>query len=188
LDSFNPPLTILWHEFAGEITGDLKMSDIALAIVDDEPDALEDLPRRAWNGKRLAMLAGAVTVLAGGVFALIEFNKPDVPPANTSATVESTYLKLPDIFVNLASGQGRPRFLKLGVSLEIKGEDEAAKIKKNLPRVVDSFQVYLRELRVEDLNGSAGMFLLKEELLRRVNTQLAPARVENVLFEEMLVQ
>ena len=57
-----------------------------------------------------------------------------------------------------------------------------------MPRVVDNFQVYLRELRLEDLGGSAGLFRLKEELLFRVNRAVDPVQVTDILFREMLVQ
>jgi flagellar protein FliL len=57
-----------------------------------------------------------------------------------------------------------------------------------MPRIVDSFQVYLRELRVEDLQGAAGVHLLREELLTRVNASVKPVKVNDVLFREMLVQ
>ena len=56
------------------------------------------------------------------------------------------------------------------------------------PRIIDHFQVYLRELRVEDLRGSAGIYRLREELLARVNAAVKPTKVENVLFREVLVQ
>jgi len=57
-----------------------------------------------------------------------------------------------------------------------------------LPRIIDNFQVYLRELRVGDLKGSAGIYRLREELLTRVNSAIAPSKVKGVLFKEMLVQ
>ena len=57
-----------------------------------------------------------------------------------------------------------------------------------LPRIVDNFQVYLRELRLDDLRGSAGVYRLREELLARVNTAVRPAKIKDVLFKEMLVQ
>ncbi len=57
-----------------------------------------------------------------------------------------------------------------------------------LPRVVDSFQVYMRELRIEDLDGSAGMFRIKEELLSRVNAAVYPIEINDILFKEMLIQ
>ncbi len=57
-----------------------------------------------------------------------------------------------------------------------------------MPRIIDNFQVYLRELRVEDLKGSAGMYRLREEMLIRVSAAVAPAKINDVLFKEMLVQ
>ena len=57
-----------------------------------------------------------------------------------------------------------------------------------MPRIVDNFQVYLRELRVEDLRGSSGLYRLREELLQRVNAAAAPAKVTDVLFKELLIQ
>ena len=52
----------------------------------------------------------------------------------------------------------------------------------------DSFQTYLRELRLDDLRGSAGMYRLREELLTRINVAVQPSKVSAVLFKEMLVQ
>jgi flagellar FliL protein len=57
-----------------------------------------------------------------------------------------------------------------------------------MPRIIDNFQVYLRELRLDDLRGSAGIYRLREELLMRVNTAAQPVHVKDVLFREMLVQ
>ncbi|MFQ5467950.1 MAG: flagellar basal body-associated FliL family protein, partial [Kiloniellaceae bacterium] len=48
--------------------------------------------------------------------------------------------------------------------------------------------VYLRELRIQDLQGSAGLQRLREELLLRVATAAYPAQVRDVLFREMLIQ
>ena len=68
-----------------------------------------------------------------------------------------------------------------------KSEDQKV-LEQVLPRVVDNFQVYLRELRAEDLRGSAGLYRLREDLLSRAQTAAAPADVRDVLFKEMLIQ
>jgi flagellar FliL protein len=162
------------------------MTDMAAASPDDDTPDYDALPRRAWSGKRVMLVAlPVVAVLASGVGAWSHFQKSK-PAAENAAALEPAYVELPDMLVNLSSGPARARFLKLGVTLEVKGEERAASIKKRMPRILDSFQIYLRELRLEDLNGSAGTFLLKEELLRRVNTEIAPDRVEDVLFKEMM--
>lgn len=102
---------------------------------------------------------------------------------------QATYFyDLPEMLVNLNSAGERPSFLKLQVVLELRDPDAAHRLEPLLPRIVDAFQVYLRQLRVADLNGSAGMLRLKEELLRRVNLAVAPMTVEGVLFKEMIVQ
>ncbi|MFD0390311.1 flagellar basal body-associated FliL family protein [Tistrella bauzanensis] len=98
------------------------------------------------------------------------------------------YFDLPEMLVNLNTGGKRVSFLKLKVSLELQKQEDVALIEKVMPRIVDSFQVYLREMRVEDLSGSAGIYRLREELLDRVNVAAQPVAVNDVLFREMLVQ
>ena len=101
------------------------------------------------------------------------------------------FFEVPDILVNVSSQGGKPVFLKLAVSLEIEGatqEEVAQKLEPIMPRIIDQLQTYLRELRLEDLSGSAALFRLKEELLRRINVAAAPVQVKGVLFREMIVQ
>jgi flagellar FliL protein len=57
-----------------------------------------------------------------------------------------------------------------------------------MPRVLDTFQTYLRELRPSDLDGSAGLYRLKEELTRRINAAISPGHINAVLFKEMVIQ
>lgn len=98
------------------------------------------------------------------------------------------YLSLPQMIVNIAGQDGRQTFLKLKVTLEAADEATLEQIGPAMPEIQDQFQGFLRELRVEDLAGSAGSYRLRLELLRRVNLAAAPATVNAVLIEEMLVQ
>ena len=100
-----------------------------------------------------------------------------------------SFVEVPDMLVNLVTGPGeRVQYLKVKVLLEVKEEKQIEAIKPSLPRVTDIFQTYLRELRPSDINGSAGLFRLKEELTRRVNAAVAPSQVSAVLFKEIVVQ
>lgn len=103
-------------------------------------------------------------------------------------STQAIFFDVPDLIVNLNTNGRKTTFLKIKISLEVGDPEDVDAVNQNLPRIVDNFQVYLRELRVEDLQGSAGMFRLREELLRRVNLAVRPARVKDVLFKEMLVQ
>ena len=160
----------------------------------DNPEAPQEPPRKKWNGKRITLVAvAALILLGGGGGAAYYFLGGKAKHGEAEETAEKkdeaiAFVDAPDIIVNINNSQGKSRFLKLSVSLQVKGEATAADIKKNMPKIVDNFQVYLRELRPEDLNGSAGMFMIKEELLRQINIELAPIRVDNVLFRELLLQ
>jgi flagellar protein FliL len=140
---------------------------------------------------KLIIAAVAVLAIAGGGAGWFFFFRhhgeevhAEAPPPKPPA-----YVELPDMLVNLAGSPGdRQQFLKVKLTLEVKEEKQAEAIKPNLPRVTDIFQTYLRELRPVDLNGSAGLFRLKEELTRRVNLALAPNEVSAVLFKEVMVQ
>jgi len=98
------------------------------------------------------------------------------------------FYDLPELLVNLNTGSRKQAYLKIRISLEVANQTDVPKLEALMPRVVDNFQVYLRELRVDDLKGSAGMYRLREEMLTRVNAAVAPAKVNDVLFKEMLVQ
>lgn len=98
------------------------------------------------------------------------------------------FLEIPPMIVNLNTEGGQTRYLRLSVQLEFASHGDKAAVEGVLPRVVDQFQTYLRELRVRDLRGSAGIYRLQTELLWRVNQAAAPVKVKDVLFQEILIQ
>ena len=100
----------------------------------------------------------------------------------------AVYFEIPEMLVNLNSTGRKTGYLKISISLELGSEEDVVLLEGVMPRVVDGFQVYLRELRVEDLQGSAGLQRLREELLLRVASAAKPAQIKDVLFREMLIQ
>jgi len=118
----------------------------------------------------------------GGGQAKHEEPKPEV-------VKPATFVDLPDVLVNLANAGGdRTQYLKVKIVLEIPDAELVPKIQPLMPRVMDAFQTYLRELRPTDLDGSAGLYRLKEELTRRVNVAVAPNKITAVLFKEIVIQ
>ncbi|RAU21270.1 flagellar basal body protein FliL [Paramagnetospirillum kuznetsovii] len=116
-----------------------------------------------------------------------EEHAPAAPPP-PKAVQAAAFMDLPEMLVNLQATGRKQAFLKLRVALELEAITDQPRVEQMLPRIVDNFQVYLRELRIEDLQGAAGMHLLREELLTRVNAAVKPVKVSDVLFKEMLVQ
>ncbi|MDJ0932096.1 flagellar basal body-associated FliL family protein [Breoghania sp.] len=140
--------------------------------------------------KKIILIAAVVVVLlaiGGGETTTAERPAGSDGDSEFVPQKEIYFYDLPEVTVNLAT-QGQAAYLKVRVSLEVADREVANQIEPFLPRVMDVFQVYLRELRPTDLEGSAGLCRLKEELLRRINVAVYPARVDGVLFKEILVQ
>lgn len=174
------------------------MSDEAL---DEMDDAGGEPEQKRFSGKRLIIFAAVLVLvlIGGGVGAAVMLGMFDSAPPPTEEEVGAApepepvetrafFFDVPDMIVNLNTSGRKSTFLKIKIQLELESSGDTERINEVLPRIFDNFQVYLRELRVEDLNGSAGMYRLREELLRRVNLAARPVRVRDVLFKEMLVQ
>ena len=163
---------------------------------------IEVKPRGGLNGKKLVLFVVLPLLLlvggAGGAYmaGLLDpllgveeaAQTPEAAEAHEPVAGPSVYYELPEMLVNLNSAGKKASFLKILVNLELESAEAVPQIEAVLPRIIDSFQVYLRELRIDDLRGSAGLYRLREELLLRVNAAVAPVKVKDVLFKEMLVQ
>jgi flagellar FliL protein len=137
----------------------------------------------------LIAVAALVVLGGGGAGAYIYFSSPKDQQQAAVPGKPAVFLDLPDVLVNLSNaGSDRTQYLKVKVVLEVPDQALAQQIQPLMPRVMDAFQTYLRELRPTDLDGSAGLYRLKEELTRRVNAAVAPSRINAVLFKEIVVQ
>jgi flagellar FliL protein len=163
------------------------------SITADETDAGEDVSPKAKRSKlRLAMFAAIPLLLIGGASAggyFYFFKAKPEDKAAAPAPKPAVFFDVPEVMVNLAStGTERSQYLKVKIVLELPDAALVQQITPLMPRVMDTFQVFLREMRPTDLEGSAGLFRLKEELTRRVNLAIAPGRINAVLFKEFIVQ
>ena len=143
------------------------------------------MPPLKWmiiGGAGLLVLTGG----GGGAYYFLKGSGDKPPPV---AAKPATFVDLPDVLVNLSSSGGdRTQYLKVKIVLELTDSSLVPQIQPLMPRVMDAFQTYLRELRPTDLDGSAGLYRLKEELTRRVNVAVAPHHITAVLFKEIVVQ
>lgn len=159
----------------------------------EQPDeAGAEANPKGGKKKLIIIVAAAVLLLgggAGGYFVFAGKKHDEHKVAEAPPPPKPVFMDMPDVLVNMNAGPGeRVQYLKLKVVLEVKDQPVVAQIQPNVPRMMDIFQTYLREVRPSDLNGSAGLFRLKEELTRRVNTVVTPGQVNAVLFKEILVQ
>ncbi|MBF0327449.1 flagellar basal body-associated FliL family protein [Magnetospirillum moscoviense] len=114
--------------------------------------------------------------------------KSEAPKDAPKVVGPAVFMDLPEMLVNLQTQGRKQAFLKIKVAIELESVLDQPKVEAVQVRLIDTFQVYLRELRPEDLQGAAGMHLLREELLTRIQAVVKPVKVNDVLFKEMLVQ
>lgn len=168
------------------------MTDVANAA-DVAAEGAEGAPegKKKLSKKMLIIAAGGLVLLLGlgaGAYFMFFSGVSSAPDPTEAVAPPAFFYDLPTMTVNLANVGNGEQFLKLQVSLELSDEKMVETIEPRMTRVLDAFQVYLRELRRSDLEGSAGIYRLKEELRRRVNLAVYPAEVNSILFREILVQ
>ena len=155
----------------------------------DEEGGKPAQSKRKLPLKLIIMAAAALAVLGGGgAGAYMFFGGKDTKPA-APVVKAATFFDVPEVLVNLSNtGGDRTQYLKVKIVLELPDPALTPQLQTAMPRVMDAFQTYLRELRPTDLDGSAGLYRLKEELTRRVNAAVSPSRINAVLFKEIVVQ
>ena len=148
-------------------------------------------PKKAGTRKKLFWAATIVIGLSGigatyatGLVGKLSTGKET---AGAAAGVPGS-VDLPEIVANLNAGPRKSAFVRIKARLELASKADEPAVLAAQPKMQDLFQTYLRDMRPEELRGSAGTYRLREELVARANIAVAPARVTEVLFIEMLVQ
>jgi flagellar FliL protein len=148
--------------------------------------------KRKLSLKLILMTLGGLVVIAaiggGGYYFFFDGKSEKATAANQ--VKPAVFMDMPEVLVNLSNtgATERTQYLKVKVVLELPDQEMTGQIQPVMPRLMDTFQTYLRELRPTDLDGSAGLYRLKEELTRRVNAAIAPSRINAVLFKEIVIQ
>ncbi len=180
-----------------------------------EAELVEGLEKKRFSGKTLVVLGGGAVVallVIIGVMSLFGGDDETDPGSDpeldrlaeeaaerrdqaaqleqdrSNEELELLFVELDEQRFNLNTGGQGTSFLSAKIILEVDRESYKADLEAKMPRILDEFNTYMRELRPEDLDGSAGIFRLKEELLMRINQAVAPTRVKDVLFQQFLVQ
>ncbi len=165
------------------------------ASAGNTPEAGASVSKKGGK-KKLILIAVPVLLIAIGAGlwftgilpGMLGMHHPVAEAPKEAAKAAPVFVDLPEMVANLNTGVRRTTFVKLKARLELsKPEDQAAFVAAQ-PRVIDLFQTYLREMRPEELRGSAGTYRLREELIARASLAAAPARVVDVLFTELLIQ
>ena len=161
-------------------------------IIDGKPPEKKRKPSR----KQLIIAGVGAAVLAiGGGSAGYMFLSGGSHDAETQGTAQSghdtpavSYVDVPPMMINLRTPDGAPHMLKLRFMLVPAAGTNAEALKKKLPAILDAYQPFLRELRPEDLGGSAAVFRIKEEMLMRANMAAGAGSVSDILIQDLVQQ
>ncbi|WP_334181980.1 flagellar basal body-associated FliL family protein [Novosphingobium sp.] len=155
-----------------------------------------DVPEPKKPGKKMLVIGGAavLALLAGGGGAWWFMSGGESGGDHQAAAEgaaegddKSSYIEVPAMIVNLRGGDSQARFLKLRFII-VAANGKADKVKDKLPVVLDALQPFLRELRPDDLNGSAAVFRIKEEMMTRATQALGAGMVKDVLIQDLVQQ
>lgn len=161
-----------------------------------EDDALEAPAETDKPNKRRKIVIRALTallLLGGGGGAYAYFGAAGTTDASAEDQAQAdgddpVFVDVPPMTVNLRSADGAQRFVKIHFMLVPGPEGDAAVLEKKLPLLLDAYQPFLRELRPEDLAGSAAVFRIKEEMLVRAHDVLGQGQVKDVLIQDLIQQ
>lgn len=178
-------------------------SQAVTALDDDENEAAG--AKKPGGKKKLLIVVGVLILLLAGAGAGLWFSgllpawlgrgaahadasATAAQPAPAAPQRQPVFMDMPEIVANLNAPGRRPVFMRLRSKLEVSRPEDIAVLQNAMPRLLDLFQVYLREMRPEEMRGSIGTQRLREELMLRANLAASPARITDILFTEILVQ
>jgi flagellar FliL protein len=161
-----------------------------------------EMPAPARSGRKKVLLLAGIPVLAllvvaglwfSGVLRGLTREAPKVEAQDQHRPREDAqpapiFVEMPEIITNLNGNPRRPSYIKVKTRLEVASQDDVTRVQAAMPRLLDMVQTFLREMRPEELRGSAGIYRVREELIARANIAATPAHVVDVLFVEMLIQ
>ncbi len=149
------------------------------------------------SGKKKKLIALVIAIIlcggGGATFVMLKKKKETEEAEKHAAEqaapkVETIFHDMDEMIINLNTEGKSVSFMKLKITLELEGKENLTAVQKMMPKINDVLQMYLRELRPSDMQGSVGLYRLKEELLLRINKIIYPSQVNDLLFKEVLVQ
>lgn len=140
--------------------------------------AAGDQPPAKSKKKIVVIVLAVVALLVAVAGALLVLNKPkddeDID-SKTAAVAVPTFLPLENLVVNLAD-PGGDRFIQLGITLELRDEKVAERVKQYMPSIRDGILRLVSQHTADDLLGREGKEQLALAIRKEVGRPLGGER------------
>jgi flagellar FliL protein len=156
-----------------------------------DPQESQDVAAKRKRFRIIAAVVALLLLVAGALgyyFLVMQHGDTEEKAPEDKSAEAAIYVPAPEMIVNLRTPDGQSAFLKINFAIAAHDEAAGEMLKEQMPEIRDALQPFLRELRPEDLAGSAGVFRIKEEMTRRVKDRVGPDKINDILIQDMIQQ
>jgi flagellar basal body-associated protein FliL len=159
---------------------------------------LSFIPRFYTQHKLLSIMLGIVLVLgiAGAATAYFLFWRSATSVETTTPQYNVSYYPLPELKLSVKKDEENLSYLVIGLTLKLPEGVKPNDLHKKEPEILDALHTYFSSITIDSLGSSAakslvspvGLERLRQNIIRRLNTILAPLKIESVLFRKLITQ
>jgi flagellar FliL protein len=177
------------------------MADPSVDIVPDKKEE-EVVPPKSKKFLKLLIVLFILIFLIGAAIGAVIFLAPGIIPDSlkfwgekgagkkekeTEKKSQGYIYSMDPFIVNLAD-QGRPRYLKIRISIESQEIKVNEEYEKRLPQLRDMILTVLSSKSYGEISDSEGKKKLREEIILKLNRLLRGFQVKTVYFTEFMIQ
>lgn len=155
-------------------------------------------PAGGGGSKMLPILLVMNTLLIAGVLVFV-MKKPAATapapapqgtggaPASPPIEVPGPMLKLENFIIQIKTSEAE-RYVRMAFDLELKGEPDRELVTQRTSQIRDAVIAYFSDRTLEELRGSDGMLVVKQNLLKKVDELVPGQRVKAIYITDFIVQ
>jgi flagellar basal body-associated protein FliL len=160
---------------------------------------LSFIPRFYTQHKLLSIILGIILILAiagGAAVYFLFLRTPANAPQETAIQYNASYYPLPELKLSVKKDEENLSYLVIGLTLKLPEGLKPENFHKKEPEILDALHTYFSSITLDSLGSSpskslvspVGLERLRQNLIRRLNTVLAPLKIESILFRKLITQ
>ncbi len=148
------------------------------------------------KSKKLLLIIISLVFLLIGIYGAVYFFLTEGIPEKEVVTYAPAYFPLPDIKLRMRYLDNTIGYMVVGLTLRISEDANAEDYKIYEPEILDTLHTFLGSLNLDEFTPAAvnrfsapvGLERVRQNIIVRLNTILAPLKVKTVLFRKLITQ